>query len=273
MTRRHVNRKLRLVYIAIALVLAVSASAALAPHIPGVPTGLVAMALPVYELLRDMSLLIATLAAAYLANVFQKRSTFVSSLEREWRNIVKTKSALYTYCERENPTRDDYLAAYCQLSETIDTMRLVYKNAGETDKLIGLYPYAPLHDMRRVLQDLDPAAFDRPITNEDRMRARAAILQAFSALRENFLEELDLEEPTHPLLIAGGRRLKTSGATRGALSKLKRQRRRQERAHVNMTAIDRHMLDLYDREEPGNISRRRDGAANVARSSPKRKES
>ncbi len=35
-------------------------------------------------------------------------------------------------------------------------MRSVYQNVGETNDLIGLYPYAPLHDMRRALQTLDP---------------------------------------------------------------------------------------------------------------------
>ena len=35
-------------------------------------------------------------------------------------------------------------------------MRSVYQNVGETDDLIGIYPYAPLHDMRRALQTLDP---------------------------------------------------------------------------------------------------------------------
>ncbi len=41
---------------------------------------------------------------------------------------------------------------------------------------------------------------------------REAILQSFYALRETMLEELDLDEPAHPLLISGGRRLKVSGA-------------------------------------------------------------
>jgi len=135
-----------------------------------------------------MSLLIATLAAAYLANVFQKRATFVANLEEEWRNIVRTKSTLYTFCEKPYPSSDDYLAAFCRLSETIDTMRIVYQNAGETSELVGLYPYAPLHDMRRALQAIDPRIPDREISPESRALARDAILQAFYAQRENFLE-------------------------------------------------------------------------------------
>lgn len=248
MTRSHVNRKLRFVYVSIVVVLFISATAALAKQIPGMPTWLIATAQPIYELLRDMSLLIATLAAAYLANVFQKRATFVASLEREWRNIVATKSTLYTYCETQAPTHEAYLKAYCQLSETIDTMRVVYRNAGETDRLVGLYPYAPLHDMRRVLQSVDP--LKQPALTPDRLAiARDAILQSFFALRENFLEELDLEDPSHPLLIHSGRRLKSSGATRRARSRQQRQAAKRNATPSKRPDIDAYLDALYAAEE------------------------
>ena len=91
-------------------------------------------------------------------------------------------------------------------------MRSVYRNVGETNGLIGLYPYAPLHDMRRALQTLDPRKTPSPDADA-RNLVRDAILQSFYALRETFLEELDLEEPDHPLLISSGRRAKKSGST------------------------------------------------------------
>jgi len=257
MTRTQVNARLRGVYIAIAIVLLVSALAAFAAHVPGLPKALTALAQPTYEFLRDMSLLIATLAAAYLANVFQKRSTFVQSLEQEWRNIVRTKSALFTYCETPAPTHEQYLKTFCALSETIDTMRVVYRNAGETGSLVGLYPYAPLHDMRRVLQSLDPLRHE-DITPERRALARDAILQTFYALRENFLEELDLEEPTHPLLISGGWRLKKSGATRTARNVQKLQRDRQNATAMKRPDIQGFLAELYDAEE-GTGARRLSG--------------
>ena len=161
-----------------------------------------------------MSLLIATGGVAYVANVYQKRASFVDALKEEWRDIIATKSAVFSFTQIERPTIDQYLTAFCKLSETIDNMRSVYQNVGETDDLIGLYPFAPLHDMRRALQTLDPRRL--PVPDADaRNLARDAVLQSFYALRENFLEELDLEEPDHPLLISGGRRRKTSGSTRG----------------------------------------------------------
>ena len=188
------------------VVLGISFLAKIADHVPGLAgTGLEKILKDGYEYLRDMSLLIATGGVAYITNVFQKRHGFVEALKEEWRDIIATKSALFAYTQLERPTSEQYIATFCRLSETIDNMRSVYRNVGETDDLVGLYPYAPLHDMRRALQTLDPRKTPGPDV-EARNLVRDAILQSFYALRETFLEELDLEQPDHPLLISGGRR-------------------------------------------------------------------
>ena len=195
-----------------------------------------------------MSLLIATGGVAYVANVYQKRASFIDALKEEWRDIIAAKSALFSYTQLERPTLDQYLAAFCKLSETIDNMRSVYQNVGETSDLIGIYPYVPLHDMRRALQTLDP----RKAPNADadaRNLARDAILQSFYALRETFLEELDLEAPDHPLLISGGRRGKTSGATRAARRAQERQQARQDRVPPPDPRIDTMLADLNAKEQ------------------------
>jgi len=237
MSRASLNRTLRRVYLVLGLVLAISIAAKLADRIPGLAgTSVEKLAGDVYEYLKDMTLVLVTVVAAYLANVFQKRSKFVERLEQEWRGIVRTKSALYSFCELESPSGDHYLAAFCRISETIDNMRVVYANVGETETLIGLYPYAPLHDMRRALQSIDPRK-RADVPPEERKLVRDAILQAFYALRETFLEELDLDEPDNPLTASVARRLKQPGATRRGRSLESRQiavygkhaaRRRQE---------------------------------------------
>ena len=114
-----------------------------ADDIPGVPPFVITAANKVYEFMRDMSLLIATAGVAYISNIFQKRSNFVESLEEEWRNIVRTKSVLLSTCEKPYLATDDYLAAYYKVSETIDTMRIVYRNTGETDGLVGSLSLSP----------------------------------------------------------------------------------------------------------------------------------
>jgi hypothetical protein len=149
MTRKQLNRILALVVSGLLVLILI----ALAAKLSGV-----AWALNLYDLIRDTSLLIVTVIAAYMASVYQRRTTFLQNLREQWREIVQAKASLIYYCHLPNPTLEDYLYAARQLSECIDNMRIVYANIGETDELIGLYPYAPLHHMRLVMEKLDPRA-------------------------------------------------------------------------------------------------------------------
>jgi hypothetical protein len=249
MTRSTLKATMRRVYALLGLVLAISLFAKFVDHIPILRgSGLEAALKDAYEFLRDMSLLIATGGVAYITNVYQRRSSFIEALKEEWRDIIAAKSALFSYTQIEKPTLDQYLATFCKLSETIDNMRSVYQNVGETGDKIGLYPYAPLHDMRRALQTLDPRKNAAPDA-ATRNLVRDAILQSFYALRETFLEELDLEEPDHPLLISGGRRAKVSGSTTGARRRQERQRARQDRVPAADPRIDEMLAQLNAREE------------------------
>ena len=253
MTRASLNRRLAIIYFICGLVLTISLAARLATAVPGWEGIPVLKAAPLlYDYMRDMALVFVTMVAAYLANVFQKRTKFVASLEEEWRAMVKTKTALIQFCERENMTLDDYFEAYGQISATLDNMRIVYRNVGETDELIGLYPYSPLHDMRRALETLDPRKrSDGQILTEQRRVVCAAIQQSFSALRETFLEELDLEEPTHGQLVSGARRVKRPGATRKASGSQKRQQKKL-RSHIESEtdkAVALLLAEAYAREQ------------------------
>jgi hypothetical protein len=249
MTRSKLRRTLRRSYWLLGLVLAISLASKLADHIPGIAgtTG-EKLLKDVYEYLKDMALVFITVVAAYLANVFQKRNSFIEALREEWRDIIQAKSALFTFTQMPNPTQEHYLQAFCSISETIDNMRTVYSNVGESRQLIGLYPYAPLHDMRRALQTLDPRRNPSP-TEDQRKLARDAILQSFYALRESFLEELDLEAPDKPLLNLGGRRTKTSGAPTWAKSLQKSQAKHQDKVAPGDPAIQQFLTELMEKEE------------------------
>jgi len=250
MTRSTLRKALRRIYALLVVVLGISFLAKIADHVPILAgSGFEKILKDAYEYLRDMSLLIATGGVAYITNMFQKRSSFVEGLKEEWRDIIATKSALFAYTQLERPTLDQYIATFCRLSETIDNMRSVYQNVGETGDLIGLYPFAPLHDMRRALQTLDPRKSINAETDaEQRNLARDCILQSFYALRETFLEELDLEQPDHPLLISGGRRAKKSGSLGWARRMQERQRKQQDRQESPDARIDEMLARLYDKE-------------------------
>lgn len=252
MTRSTVTRTLRRLYWTLGFILVMLLGAKFIGDIPGVPAVAVDVAGKFYDFIRDMSLLIATGGVAYISNIYQKRSTFVKGLEDEWRSIVRTKSALLTYCDKPYQGTDDYLSAFSRISETIDTMRIVYRNAGETSGLVGLYPYAPLHDMRRMLQTLDPRQGGE-ISKQQKELARDAIQQSFSALRETFLDELDLEEPQSPLLISGARRLKVPGADIAAMMLQDQQRRRLDRGAASRPDIDAVLAVLREKEKDNGV--------------------
>jgi hypothetical protein len=160
-------------------------------------------ALNLYEFIRDTSLLIVTVIAAYLTYTYQRRTNFLQNLREQWREIVQAKASLIYYCHLADPTLEDYLDAARALSECIDNMRIVYANVGETDELVGLYPYSPLHHMRIVM--------------EQKYVARGEIWDAFNAVREHFLDEFDIEEPSKPVLIHRMKRKKRDGAASYAL--------------------------------------------------------
>jgi hypothetical protein len=248
MTRRNLKRKLTYSFMFLGVVLLIAAVARFS--YPLAETGSLAFIgwSATYDYLKDMSLLIATGGVAYLTNVYQKRSSFIDSLKEEWRDVLHAKSALLEFTHIEQPSQQQYVATFNVLSETIDNMRTVYRNVGETRELVGLYPFAPLHDMRRVLQTLNPGK-SPSVTEEERKQVRDAILQAFYALREVFLEELDLEEPSRPLLMFGGRRTKKSGAPRWAQTWQDRQVKRQAKVAPPDPGIDALHRELYEREQ------------------------
>jgi len=160
----------------------------------------------IYQTIRDVAPLLLGVSGALLADALQRRGRFLTSLREEWHNIVESKSALTAYCERARNDVDRFLDAFHVLSETIDSLRVVYRNVGETAETIGYYPYEPLHDMRRYFEAIDPRRHEA--TPEQFRIAQSQIVESFLALREVFLDEIDIAAPTHPILHRDARRTK-----------------------------------------------------------------
>lgn len=247
MTRSSLRRTLRRSYWVLAIVLALALVTRLAEHIPGLGGGpFEKLAKDIYEYLKDMALVFVTVVAAYLASVFQKRHSFTEALREEWREIIKAKSVLVNFTHRASPTHEEYLEAFCAISDAIDNMRSVYRNVGETGRKIGLYPYESLHDMRRALQSLRPRE-GHVITAEERSLVRDAILQSWRAIRESFLDELDLEPPTNPIVVSNARRTKADGAE-GWVTGYMRKQEREQRAIPARPDIEALLGELRSRE-------------------------
>jgi hypothetical protein len=149
-----------------------------------------------YELFKDLLPAVLGMLAVYLAGTFQERSNFVQSLRSLWSHLIEAKNEILRYTRDELPSKEKYEAAFGSLSMAIDEMRGVYKNVGETTNYRGLYPYEPLHDMRKALEHLGYGSRD---PNHAKL-AGERIMQAWYALRPKFLAEFDPPEPTDPII-------------------------------------------------------------------------
>jgi hypothetical protein len=92
------------------------------------------------------------------------------------------------------------------------------------------------------------------LSPELRKLVRDAILQSFYALRENFLIELDIDAPEHPILPAAARRRKHPGATSAALKMEVAQLDKYERAPAPRRAeVEALLWALHAKEQAGEL--------------------
>lgn len=154
-----------------------------------------------YDFGKDVFPLVVAVLATFLASWFQRRLTFIESLRRLWSSMIEAKIELKAYARRPDRSEADYAHAYGALSRSIDEVRGVYRNVGETDSSIGLFPYQPLHDMRKALEGLGPGPYDEQASE----RSLQTIDQAWDSLRLSFLAEFDPPQPTSPVTTRGSR--------------------------------------------------------------------
>ena len=138
-----------------------------------------------------LSPLVVSVPAAYLANCFQRRALFVSSLRALWSDAVEAKGLLMRYCLSAGQT--DYYEAWTELSNVVDKVRAVYRNMDETDQKVGIRPFEPLMDMLREFKRLDLSFFGLPVPFA---RAQTNIEDSWRAFQDAFLEEFDRPEPS-----------------------------------------------------------------------------
>jgi hypothetical protein len=149
----------------------------------------------------DVFPLVVAVLATLLASWFQRRSIFIESLRRLWSGMIEAKIDLKDYARRRDRSEERYVQALGAISRSIDEVRGVYRNVGESDSAIGLFPYEPLHDMRKTLEGLGCEPYDK----EASARSVEALDQAWNALRYRFLAEFDTPEPTSPVTTRGSR--------------------------------------------------------------------
>jgi hypothetical protein len=106
------------------------------------------------------------------------------SLRELWAKAIEAKADLIDYTHDQMPDQPKYWRAHQSLSVAIDMMRAVYRNFYEDNSKIGVYPFEPLHDMRRALEHL---GFANVTPNSQ--EAREKIIDAWNAFRWAFLKD------------------------------------------------------------------------------------
>jgi|1186.fasta_scaffold00496_4 hypothetical protein len=155
--------------------------------------GLAQISSGLYQTVKDFTGIFVAIAAAYLAYCFQRRQTFLASLRELWSKCIEAKADLIEYTHEPAPDRLKFGKVHRTLSTAIDMMRAVYCNVGETEASVGRYPFEPLHDMRRALDELGFEAADAA----EQRKTRQRIMAAWNAFRWSFLREFSIPKPTH----------------------------------------------------------------------------
>ncbi len=231
MTRASLNRTLRRAYVVLRLVLVISLASKFADRIPGIAGTPIetARANDLYELPARTW---RWCSSPWWRPTSPTCSRSARTSSRAWRRSGAASCA-------RNPRSSTYLREAVRLDRRLPG-RVLPHQRGHRQHAHRLWQRGRDRRSRRPLS-IRAAARHAPraavhrseersdISAEEKKLARDAILQSFYALRENMLEELDLDEPAHPLLISGGRRHQAAGGDAERGPGQDRQRKRQDK--------------------------------------------
>lgn len=145
----------------------------------------------IFQTFRDFILLLVAIPAALLADYFQKRNNFEDALRVLWSNILNSVNEARQFTYRNSATEDEYRRILVSLSKSIDEMRGVYKNLGESKASLGYYPFESLKIIYELFFSLGFGELDKEKTGE----VRKQIEYYWKNFKESFLWEFDRPEP------------------------------------------------------------------------------
>lgn len=145
-----------------------------------------------FNVFKDLILLWVAIPAAYLGDCFQRRSAFTAALRQMWGNLIESVNQARQFTFENYPTQKIYGEALKALSKSIDEVRGVYCNIGESNNSIGLYPYESLKEIQKAISELG-------FTNYNQQKAdiaRVLIDHHWGLIKNSFLFEFDRPCPT-----------------------------------------------------------------------------
>ena len=148
----------------------------------------------IYQTYRDLIPLIIALPAAFLAQAFQRRASYVQGMRSLWGNMVGAVAAALTYTETPSPSKEQYVDVLRRLSAAIEEVRGFYANDPSATAQGGWYPYEPIKQIHAAIR---PLGFCAAASEERRRDAEDEIFAMWKRTRERFVAELEVELPTH----------------------------------------------------------------------------
>ncbi len=147
----------------------------------------------VYSTFKDAIPFVIAIPAVWLGYCLQRRLSYLQQLRSLWSRIVEAIQQAIHYTFNGNPTKEEYINTLKVLSVAIDEVRGVFKNLGESDKTIGLYPFEPIKDIYGLTKDLGLS-----VDTEQKDEVRQKIFALWREARKELLKEFDREVPTFP---------------------------------------------------------------------------
>jgi hypothetical protein len=147
-----------------------------------------------YRVFKDLSPLFIAIPTAWLASVLQRRASFLSTLHALYNNVIASVQSAIQYTHKAEPSQADFVDIQKQLSITIELFRGSFRNLGEDNGTIGVYPFEALKTVKKWI---DYAGFGENSTPDKRAVARRAIVGLWqNRIRKPLLNEFDRETPT-----------------------------------------------------------------------------
>ena len=153
----------------------------------GLTAFLLRVALPegggrIFEGYQVMVPFVFAIPAALLSYAFQQRGSYLGTLRALWSQLVRAVNGAIQYTLDAQPTERQYTDVLTQLAISIDEIRGAYRNVGESESSVGLYPYEPIKTIYTLVHDLGHGQVDELTRRE----TRDEIIRHWQSIRRAF---------------------------------------------------------------------------------------
>ncbi len=128
---------------------------------------------------------IIAIPAALLSSGYQRRSSYIKTLQAIWPKVVKSGRLAIEYTYLKGSNSEQFNKVILSLSSSIDHLRMLFKNIGE---------FYPVESIKSIYEEFDRIRDSMKFENPEGARNRISGL--WHQARDAILEEFDRVVPT-----------------------------------------------------------------------------